>query len=121
MHWRLTVASRRTRLHVNDQGQVWGNVIVTRDGKQHPLDHHSAGTFKDRVKNFVVGGDPVVLTSDKEVQAGRDQSLQKLSNILGKRGNRMIDIIGRASKLNEDQVKELLSWLRGIMDSAPRS
>jgi hypothetical protein len=106
------------RLHRNDSGQVWGNVIVTKKGTQHPLDHHPAETFEQRVKNFIVGAEPVVLESEKEVELGRNHSLDKLSSMLGKRGNRMIDVMGRWAKLDEGQVEDLLAWLRGVKASA---
>lgn len=108
------------RLHHNADGRVWGNVIVTPHGKQHPLDHHQAETFEQRVKNFIVGAEPVVLESEREVELGRSQSLEKLSSVLGKRGNRVIDVMSRWAKLDEDQVKNLLAWLRGIKTTAAR-
>jgi hypothetical protein len=109
------------RLHHNANGQVWGNVIVNNRGRQHPLDHHPATTFEDRVKNFIVGADPVVLENEREVALGRSQSLEKLSNIIGKRGNRIIDVMSRWSKLSEHQVQEMLAWLQGIKTAAARS
>lgn len=109
------------RLHHNADGRVWGNVIVSRNGKQHPLDHHPSESFEDRVKNFIVGADPVVLETEREVALGRSQSLQKLSSIIGKRGNRMIDVMSRWAKLDEAQVAELLAWLQGVKTTAARS
>ena len=109
------------RLHRNAEGQVWGNVVVNSRGRQHPLDHHPAATFEERVKNFIVGADPVVLQNEREVALGRSQSLDKLSNILGKSGNRVIDVMSRWSKLSEHQVQELLAWLQGIKTAAAQT
>jgi hypothetical protein len=105
------------RLHKDAGGRIQGNVIVTADGDQHPLDHHPTETFEQRVKNFIVGSKPIVLETEREVALGRAQSLEKLSVLLGKSGNRVIDVMGRFAKLDEQQVLDLLAWLRGIKGS----
>jgi hypothetical protein len=109
------------RLKRGTDGLILGNVIVTARGAQHPLDHHPSDTFAERVKNFVVGAEPVALETEREVSLGRDQTLGKLSTIFGKRGNRVIDVISRWSKLDEVQIQELLAWLQGIKATAARS
>ncbi len=104
------------RLTMDAGGLVMGNVIVQADGTQHPLDHHSAETFQDRVKNYVVGGSAIALSTPEEVDLGRQQTLGKLGDILGRRrgANRVIDAMGRMSKLDEPQVTQMLDWLSGI-------
>ncbi len=102
------------QLHVDGEGKLRGNIIVTPEGTQHPLDHHRPATFEQQIKNFVVGDQSVVLDKEQEVALGRAQSLEKLSAVIGKRGNRVFDIIGRSAKLQDAQVRELLDWLRGI-------
>lgn len=109
------------RLRRETDGTISGNVIVTADGSQHPLDHHSPDTFENRIKNFIVGSEAVSLQTDREVALGRDQTLPKLSELLGKRGNRVIDVMSRWSKLDEQQVKSMLDWLQGIKATAARS
>jgi hypothetical protein len=111
------------RLQTGPTGLVEGNVIIDADGNQHPLDRHNPETFEERINNFIVGTNPVALESDREVAMGREQTLPKLSELLGKRGNRVIDVMGRMAKLNETQVQDMLSWLQGIKASAasPRS
>jgi hypothetical protein len=106
------------RLALDAEGRVQGNVVVTSRGAQHPLDHHKAATFAERVKNFVVGDQSVALKADREVAMGRAQTLGKLSTVLGKSGNRAIDIVSRWSKLDEKQAHELLDWLKGIKVAA---
>ena len=86
------------------------------DGTQHPLDTHSATTFANGVKNFIIGSDSISLETEREVALGLEQTLEKLSEILGRRGNRVIDIVTRWSKLDEGQVNDLLDWLRGLKD-----
>ena len=104
------------RLTRGDGGLVMGNVIVRADGRQHPLDHHSAETFQDRVRNYVVGGNAIALSTPEEVELGRQQTLGKLGDIIGRRrgANRVIDAMGRMSKLDEPQVTQMLDWLSGI-------
>ena len=106
------------RLQTGANGLVEGNIIVDAEGNQHPLDTHEPETFEDRIQNFIVGKNAVALESNHEVAMGRDQTLPKLSEMLGKRGNRVFDVIGRAAKLNESQVQDMLSWLQGIKASA---
>lgn len=106
------------RLHADANGFVEGNVIVDAEGNQHPLDTHKADTFEDRIKNFIVGANPVALKSDQEVTMGRDQTLPKLSELIGKKGNRVFDVMGRCAKLNQTQVQDMISWLQGIKASA---
>jgi Nucleotide modification associated domain 2 len=111
----------QNRLRQNTDGRIWGNIIVTQKGRQHPLDHHSVESFEQRVRNFIVGDDSISLETEREVELGRGQSLAKLSSILDKRGNRVIDVMSRWAKLDEDHVRELLDWLRGIKTAAQRS
>jgi hypothetical protein len=109
------------RLQLMPNGQVSGNVIVTAEGKQHPLDHHSPDSFENRIKNFVVGSEAVTLETEREVALARAQTLPKLSDLIGKRGNRVFDVMSRWAKLDEDQVRGMLNWLNGIKASAARS
>ncbi len=104
------------RLTMTTGGLVMGNVIVQADGTQHPLDGHPAETFRERVKNYVVGGNSIALSTPQEVELGRQQTLGKLGDILGRRrgANRVIDAMGRWSKLDEPQVAQMLDWLSGI-------
>src|ERR1700722_15906767 len=105
------------RLQTGENGLLKGNIIIDADGNQHPLDRHSPDTFEDRINNFIVGANPVALETDREVAIGRDQTLPKLSELLGKRGNRVIDVMSRWGKLDETQVQDMLSWLQGIKAS----
>lgn len=106
------------RLHIGEDGLLKGNVIVNPDGSQHALDTHSPDTFDKRILNFIVGDDAVALETPREVELGREQSLAKLSDLFGRRGNRAIDIIGRMKKLDEAQVRGMVDWLQGIKVAA---
>lgn len=103
------------RLHLDDNGIVQGNIIVNADGSQHALDHHNPATFESRIRNYILGTEPISLSTPAEAELSRDQTLDKLATILQKpKANRVIDVMGRWAKLNQDQVHEMLSWLQGI-------
>ncbi|WP_370155401.1 hypothetical protein [Ferrovibrio sp.] len=102
------------RLEMGENG-LQGNVVVDGAGKKHQLDHHSPDTFEKRIENYLVGTDGIALETPREVELGRQQTLSKLSQILNRpRGNRVIDVMSRWSKLDEKQVNDMLDWLRGI-------
>jgi len=103
------------RLRLNDDGILEGNIIVNEDGSKHPLDGHKMATFDSRVQNWILGTNPVALESEREVELGRMQTLDKLASILNKpKSNRVIDMMGRWAKMNDAQTNEMLAWLRGI-------
>lgn len=104
----------QNRLRKDENGFVRGNIIVDADGGQHPLDTHAAESFERRVRNYIVGDASAALLTMSEVALGRDRTLQKLSQMFDKPGNRPIDIMGRQRKLDEGQVHGLLDWLHGI-------
>jgi len=103
------------RLSRSDNGHLDGNVLVTAEGGQHPLDKHKSDTFASRVENYLVGVNPVVLETPGEVARGRNETLDRLAAILERpRANRVIDVMGRWAKLEAPQVEATLDWLRGI-------
>jgi hypothetical protein len=106
------------RLRIGSDGLLKGNVAVNADGTKHQLDRHDPSTFENRVKNFVVGTNAVALSTPKEVDCGRQQSLGKLGQLFGKSGNRAVDIMGRWSKLDDAQVRDVVAWLEGIKRAA---
>jgi hypothetical protein len=100
------------RLHLRGDGQIGGNIIVTSGGKQHPLDEHKS--FANRIKNYVVGRDPLALTAPHEIATGRAESVEILRAVFERFGTTPYNIIGRCSKLNEKQVREIREWLRSV-------
>jgi len=96
------------RLHLND-GQLAGNVIVNSRGQQHKLDQHNA--FERRIDNYVIGKNPIALTTPEEVTRGRAETLDVLREIMMKPGKAPLNVIGRGSKLTQDQVLQLRHWL----------
>jgi hypothetical protein len=107
------------RLRIGEDGKLLGNIIVDKTGHQHPLDRHDPMTFARRIEDYLVGADPVTLTTPPQVQRGRAETLDRLATILERpRTNRVIDLMGRWAKLDEIQVSQTLDWLRGIASSA---
>lgn len=104
-----------------DGNQRTGNIIALPDGTQHPLDEHDKRDrekFEDRIKNYILGKNPVVLETPKEVEIGRDRSVGILSNIFDVPGHRMQQVVGRGRKLSNAQVDQLLRALDDIKREA---
>jgi hypothetical protein len=105
------------RLHRLPDGQLDGNIIVTADGRQHQLDEHNS--FDERIKNYVIGTNLLALTTPGEVALGREQTLDALREILGKKGLTPFAIVGRfGTKLTEKQVLKLRDWLAALKRAA---
>ena len=92
--------------------QTVGNVIVTADGSQHPDDRHT--NFERRLENYIVGDRPILLDTTEQIARGRSETLAKLSEIFGREGNRVFDVIGRFRKMDEGQVNQMRDWLDEI-------
>src|SRR6266571_1933887 len=86
------------RLRLVD-GQIMGNVIVDSRGRQHPMDHHDRETFANRIKNYIVGRDAIALTTRREIQRGRTETLYVLQQLLRKNGDSPIQVMGRWCRL----------------------
>jgi hypothetical protein len=100
------------RLHLRDDGQLTGNIIVEANGAQHQLDNHDPATFAKRVSNYIVGTNSIVLAKPKEIALGREQTLDALREILKKNGGSPWEIVGHyGSQLTEEQVNQLREWL----------
>lgn len=104
------------RLRLNSEGRLVGNIIVDSKGQQHYLDTHKPASFSSRIENYIIGRDPVVLTLPYEIQRGRDETAYFLRQLFRKKGAYPIDIMGRASKLDEQQLKDVRDWLFSLKD-----
>jgi hypothetical protein len=103
------------RLHRLPDGQLDGNIIVDGRGRQHRLDTHRAETFAKRIEDYVVGRNPIALTTPEEIALGRAQTLDVLRDVLRKPGESPIEVVGRwGSTLSESQVLELRDWLHSL-------
>ena len=108
----------QNRIRRGSDGHLVGNIIVNADGTRSSLDEHDKDNdqaFERRIRNYVVGSRSIVITSAEEVQRSRDETIGKLAQILQRPpSNRITDLLGRCRRLDEAQVRELISWLSGI-------
>ena len=105
------------RLHLRDDGQLTGNIIVDANGAQHQLDDHHPETFAKRVSNYIVGANSIALVKPKEIALGREQALDALREILKKNGGSPWEIVGHyGSQLTEEQVHQLREWLLSLTE-----
>lgn len=104
------------RLSKRADGQLTGNVIVNAAGEQHRLDQHKKSSFDQRIRDYVVGRNPIVLKESMHIARGREESLDVLAEILKKpKASSAGRLLGRGgSKLEEQQVRELKDWLLHI-------
>lgn len=102
----------QNRLRLDDGGQVLGNIIVNSRGCHHALDDHD--NFAQRIENYIVGSDPIVLQTPSQQRTARSETIDFLGRLFGKTGSRVYDVIGRHRKLDERQVNEMLLWLKDL-------
>jgi hypothetical protein len=107
------------QLNFDEHGQRSGNIIVRPDGSHDPRDNHDK--FEQRIKNYVIGRNPIVLETPKEVALGRERSLDILAEVLDKpRAGRVGQVIGRMSKLSDAQAERLREALAALKRDALR-
>jgi hypothetical protein len=103
----------KQHLHKREDGQLDGNIILDSQGEQHPLDNHK--NFEGRKNNYVVcKKESLVLKMPSEILRGREKTMAILQEIFGKAGTIPWDIIGRMSKLDDQQVTSLLKLLQSL-------
>ncbi len=101
------------RLQQADDGsQTLGNIIVDTEGNHHPLDDHE--NFERRIENYLVGDNQVFVEKPECIERARAETLPMLEALFEKKGNRVIDVMGRHRKLDEQQVKKLVGWLETL-------
>ena len=101
------------RLHLREDGQLGGNIIVDENGAQHPLDNHKCETFARRIENYIVGTNEICMETPEEIALAREQNLEMLREIFGKNGKSPWDIVGHlGSDLTDVQIFRLREWLQ---------
>lgn len=107
------------RLHLRDDGQLTGNIIVDANGTKHQLDDHDPATFAKRVSNYIVGTNSVALVKPGEIALGREQTLDALREILKKNAGSPWEIVGHyGARLTEEQVHKLREWLLSLVKAS---
>jgi len=100
------------RLTKAANGQLLGNIIVQADGSQHPYDGHK--NFDRRIRNYIVGGEAIYLTTPDEFEIARSETIETLSQVICKDGQKVFDLIGRHRKLSDEQTTHLRLWLENV-------
>jgi hypothetical protein len=101
------------RLHLREDGQLDGNIIIDENGAQHPLDNHTS--FERRIKNYIVGTNEICMEASEEIALAREQTLEMLREVFGENGTSPKDIIGRfGSDLTDAQIFRLREWLQSL-------
>lgn len=96
--------------------QKSGNIIALPDGSQHPRDRHT--NFENRIKNYILGSNPVMLETQQEVALGRERSVDILSDLFARSGSRIQQVMGRSRKLSDAQALRLRQALEDIKREA---
>jgi hypothetical protein len=102
------------RLKPHENGQLEGNIIVDSRGNHHPLDEHK--NFENRIENYIIGRDPLVLETPAQFKAAKEGSIDFLSDVFDRKGARVFDIIGRYRKMDENQVAQMRDWLKRLSE-----
>lgn len=107
------------RLQFDDAGQRMGNIITTADGSHDPRDAHS--NFDTRSKNYLVGKNPVVLETPREIELGRERSVPLLAAIFDRPEAQTVrEAVGRMRKLSDAQAARLRQALLDLKREARR-
>jgi hypothetical protein len=100
------------RMRVSEDGILTGNIIIDKDGKHVECDYHN--NFEKRIENYIIGKDPIFIEKEKEIEKAREETLRMLNDLFNTKADSVGKIIARWRKLDEMQIKELLSWLKHI-------
>lgn len=100
------------RMHVGLQGSLFGNIIVDADGRHLDCDYHK--NHEQRIENYIIGKDPVVIESPQQVEKAREETLYVLNQLFGKNEDTVHKVIARWRKLDQAQIKDLLAWMNDI-------
>ena len=95
-----------------EDGSLAGNIIVDSAGNRSRIDYHS--NFEKRVQNYIVGRNPLVLETADEISRARTETLDVISSVFQKTGQRVLDIIGRWRRLDDFQIAQMLNWMQGL-------
>lgn len=101
------------RQKITEDGTYRGNIIVDKDGKRNSIDYHK-GDLDKRIDNYIIGKNPIVISSQSSIALAREETVEILSDIFQKSGKTSGEIIARWRKMDEDQIDKLLLWMRKV-------
>ena len=102
-------------------GDLSGNIIVDKNGKQNPWDYHT--NFKNRLENYVIGKNPKAFEKPPEIKLAREESLEFLCELfdVSTRGVKTVgDVVSRWRKLDEKQIERTLGWIADVKREAKK-
>lgn len=102
----------QNRMKVEKDGKLSGNIIIDKNGKHLEFDYHT--NHEKRIENYIIGKDPVIIEGEKQIRKAREKTLYMLNNLFGKKEDTINKIVGRWRKLDEMQIKDLISWMNQI-------
>lgn len=97
-------------------GELAGNIIITSEGSRSAVDYHS--NFDGRLDNYVVGKSPIALELPGEVEKGREQSLEVVSDLFKIKAASLGQLVGHMRRLDEEQIERLRVWLQSLKQQA---
>lgn len=100
------------RMKVTSEGALLGNIIVDENGRHLNFDYHK--NYERRIENYIIGKDPVIIEGEKQIARAREETLNILNELFRKNEDSVKKIIGRWRKMDETQIKDLLSWIAEI-------
>lgn len=99
------------RMKVNNDGSLTGNIILDENGNHHPADYHS--NHEQRIENYIIGKNPI-LVENNQVEKAREETIQILNDLFGTNGSTVYNILGRWRKMDEYQIKDLITWITNL-------
>jgi hypothetical protein len=108
------------RQRKSEGGQLVGNIIISKDGKQNPDDYHT--NFEKRLANYLVGDKSVVVDTPEAIERARVQTAKFLGGMFDcPEAASPHQAIGRVRKLTGEQVEETLEWINKLKKGEARS
>ncbi len=100
------------RMQKDEDGTFHGNIIVDSSGEHLDFDYHT--NHERRIENYLIGKDPIFFETTEQIKVAKNETIDILNNIFGKQEDKVHKIIGRCSKLDEQQIDNLLVWMKKI-------
>jgi hypothetical protein len=98
-------------------GTLRGNIIVDKNGKRVETDYHA--NFEKRVENYVIGKNPVVIETPKEVEIARAETADILADVFQvEKSQKASEMIGRWRKLDGEQIELMRERILEIKKNA---
>lgn len=97
------------RMKVDEDGKIEGNIIIDQNGNHLDCDYHA--NHEKRIENYIIGKDPIIIEGEKQVDKAREETIHILQSLFGKNEDTVFKIMGRWRRLDEMQIKDLLSWI----------